>query len=114
MMAGGLLNLCWVLSVLQVLLMVQTVSGARGPSTGPRGSSQFPASGVNQTLLVDVSIQARQWHQVGGIFKYLLSIYYVPGTELNPEICQGIYTADKSPCPHGVKSPGRMDKEVNI
>lgn len=52
-MAGGLLNLCWVLSVLQVLLMVQTVSGARGPSTGPRGSSQFPASGVNQTLLVD-------------------------------------------------------------
>lgn len=53
LMAGGLLNLCWVLSVLQVLLMVQTVSGARGPSTGPRGSSQFPASGVNQTLLVD-------------------------------------------------------------
>ncbi|XP_047617772.1 mitochondrial sodium/calcium exchanger protein isoform X2 [Phacochoerus africanus] len=52
-MAGGLLNLCWVPSVLQVLLMVQTVSGARGPSTGPRGSSQFPASGVNQTLLVD-------------------------------------------------------------
>ncbi|XP_066872098.1 mitochondrial sodium/calcium exchanger protein isoform X2 [Kogia breviceps] len=52
-MARGLLNLYWVLSWLCVLLMVETVSGAGGPSAGSRISSQFPASGVNQSPVVD-------------------------------------------------------------
>uniref|UniRef100_A0A8C3X8B6 Mitochondrial sodium/calcium exchanger protein n=1 Tax=Catagonus wagneri TaxID=51154 RepID=A0A8C3X8B6_9CETA len=52
-MARGLLNLSWVMSVLQVMLMVEIVSGARGPSAGVHINSQFPASGVNQTLAVD-------------------------------------------------------------
>ncbi|XP_059975642.1 mitochondrial sodium/calcium exchanger protein isoform X2 [Mesoplodon densirostris] len=52
-MARGLLNLYWVLRWLCVLLMVETVSGAGGPSAGTRISSQFPASGVNQSPVVD-------------------------------------------------------------
>ncbi|XP_057600466.1 mitochondrial sodium/calcium exchanger protein isoform X3 [Hippopotamus amphibius kiboko] len=52
-MAGGLLHLYWVLPLLCELLMVETVSGGRGPSTGAPISSQFPASGVNQTPTVD-------------------------------------------------------------
>ncbi|XP_024597226.1 mitochondrial sodium/calcium exchanger protein isoform X3 [Neophocaena asiaeorientalis asiaeorientalis] len=53
LVARGLLNLYWVLSWLCVLLMVDTVSGAGGPSAGTRISSQFPASGVNQSPVVD-------------------------------------------------------------
>ncbi|XP_026980446.1 mitochondrial sodium/calcium exchanger protein isoform X2 [Sagmatias obliquidens] len=53
LVARGLLNLYWVLSWVCVLLMVETVSGARGPSAGTRISSQFPASGVNQSPVVD-------------------------------------------------------------
>ncbi|XP_007468637.1 PREDICTED: sodium/potassium/calcium exchanger 6, mitochondrial isoform X1 [Lipotes vexillifer] len=53
LMARGLLNLYWVLSWLCVLLMVETVSGAGGPSAGTRISFQFPASGVNQSPVVD-------------------------------------------------------------
>nr|XP_054094912.1 mitochondrial sodium/calcium exchanger protein isoform X3 [Callithrix jacchus] len=52
-MAGRWLDLRWALSVLCVLLMVETVPGARGPSTGAHISPQFPASGVNQTPVVD-------------------------------------------------------------
>ncbi|XP_063470611.1 mitochondrial sodium/calcium exchanger protein isoform X2 [Symphalangus syndactylus] len=52
-MAGRWLDLHWALSVLCVLLMAETVSGARGPSTGAHISPQFPASGVNQTPVVD-------------------------------------------------------------
>ncbi|XP_043757631.1 mitochondrial sodium/calcium exchanger protein isoform X3 [Cervus elaphus] len=52
-MAGGLLNVYWVLSLLCVLQMVETVSGARAPSAGAHISSQFPASGVSQTGVVD-------------------------------------------------------------
>ncbi|XP_059975641.1 mitochondrial sodium/calcium exchanger protein isoform X1 [Mesoplodon densirostris] len=59
-MARGLLNLYWVLRWLCVLLMVETVSGAGGPSAGTRISSQFPASGVNQSPVVDVSVQCRE------------------------------------------------------
>ncbi|XP_052510696.1 mitochondrial sodium/calcium exchanger protein [Budorcas taxicolor] len=52
-MAGGLLNVSWVLSLLCVLQMVETVSGARAASSGSHISSQFPASGVSQTSVVD-------------------------------------------------------------
>uniref|UniRef100_A0A2K5QHY4 Solute carrier family 8 member B1 n=1 Tax=Cebus imitator TaxID=2715852 RepID=A0A2K5QHY4_CEBIM len=52
-MAGRWLDLRWALSVLCVLLMVETVPGARGPSTGAHISPQFPASGVNQTPVID-------------------------------------------------------------
>ncbi|XP_054383611.1 mitochondrial sodium/calcium exchanger protein isoform X3 [Pongo abelii] len=52
-MASRWLDLRWALSVLCVLLMVETVSGARGSSTGAHISPQFPASGVNQTPVVD-------------------------------------------------------------
>uniref|UniRef100_A0A8C4LVG7 Solute carrier family 8 member B1 n=1 Tax=Equus asinus asinus TaxID=83772 RepID=A0A8C4LVG7_EQUAS len=52
-MAGRRLHLPWVLSLLGVLLMVETALGARGPSTGAHLSPQFPASGVNQTAVVD-------------------------------------------------------------
>ncbi|KAM9054834.1 mitochondrial sodium/calcium exchanger protein isoform 3-T3 [Megaptera novaeangliae] len=52
-MARGLLDLYWVLRWLCVLLMVETVSGAGGPSAGTRISSQFPASGVNQSPVID-------------------------------------------------------------
>ncbi|XP_065760627.1 mitochondrial sodium/calcium exchanger protein [Muntiacus reevesi] len=52
-MAGGLLNVYWVLSLLCVLQMGETVSGARAPSAGAHISSQFPASGVSQTGVVD-------------------------------------------------------------
>lgn len=64
-MAGGLLNVSWVLRLLCVLQMVETVSGARAPSSGSHISSQFPASGVSQTSVVDVSIHAGNWYQVG-------------------------------------------------
>nr|XP_030716339.1 mitochondrial sodium/calcium exchanger protein isoform X1 [Globicephala melas] len=60
LVARGLLNLYWVLSWVCVLLMVETVSGAGGPSAGTRISSQFPASGVNQSPVVDVSVQCRE------------------------------------------------------
>ncbi|XP_070372218.1 mitochondrial sodium/calcium exchanger protein isoform X2 [Equus asinus] len=53
LMAGRRLHLPWVLSLLGVLLMVETALGARGPSTGAHLSPQFPASGVNQTAVVD-------------------------------------------------------------
>ncbi|PNJ82552.1 SLC8B1 isoform 11 [Pongo abelii] len=43
-MASRWLDLRWALSVLCVLLMVETVSGARGSSTGAHISPQFPAS----------------------------------------------------------------------
>lgn len=52
-MAGGLLNVSWVLSLLCVLQMVETVSGARAPSVGAHISSQFLAAGVSQTSVVD-------------------------------------------------------------
>ncbi|XP_062942898.1 mitochondrial sodium/calcium exchanger protein [Cynocephalus volans] len=52
-MAGKWLNLRWVLSLLCVPLMVETVSGARGPSTETPIGPQFPASGVNQTPMVE-------------------------------------------------------------
>ncbi|XP_033076379.1 mitochondrial sodium/calcium exchanger protein isoform X2 [Trachypithecus francoisi] len=52
-MAGRWLDLRWALSVLCVLLMAETVSGARDSSTGAHMSPQFPASGVNQTPVVD-------------------------------------------------------------
>ncbi|XP_023059792.1 mitochondrial sodium/calcium exchanger protein isoform X3 [Piliocolobus tephrosceles] len=52
-MAGRWLDLRWALSVLCVLLMAETVSGARDSSTGAHVSPQFPASGVNQTPVVD-------------------------------------------------------------
>lgn len=52
-MAGGLLNVSWVLRLLYVLQTVETVSGARAPSSGSHISSQFPASGVSQTSVVD-------------------------------------------------------------
>lgn len=52
-MAGRQLNLPWVLHLLCVPLMVRTVSGASGPSTGAHTSPEFPGSGVNQTPVVD-------------------------------------------------------------
>uniref|UniRef100_A0A8C6E4C9 Mitochondrial sodium/calcium exchanger protein n=1 Tax=Moschus moschiferus TaxID=68415 RepID=A0A8C6E4C9_MOSMO len=52
-MARGLLNVSWVLSLLYVLQMVETVSGARAPSAGAHIRSQFPASAVSQTGVVD-------------------------------------------------------------
>uniref|UniRef100_A0A8I5NB45 Solute carrier family 8 member B1 n=1 Tax=Papio anubis TaxID=9555 RepID=A0A8I5NB45_PAPAN len=52
-MASRWLDLRWALSVLCVLLMAETVSGARDSSTGAHISPQFPASGVNQTPVVD-------------------------------------------------------------
>uniref|UniRef100_A0A2K6KHS4 Solute carrier family 8 member B1 n=1 Tax=Rhinopithecus bieti TaxID=61621 RepID=A0A2K6KHS4_RHIBE len=52
-MAGRWLDLRWALTVLCVLLMAETVSGARDSSTGAHISPQFPASGVNQTPVVD-------------------------------------------------------------
>lgn len=65
LMAGRQLILHWVLHLLCVLLMVRTVSGASSPSTGTHTSPEFPASGVNQTPVVDVSILTGSWHLVG-------------------------------------------------
>ncbi|EPQ01937.1 Sodium/potassium/calcium exchanger 6 [Myotis brandtii] len=52
-MAGGRRNGHWVLCWLCVLLMVDRVSVASGLSTGAHTSPPFPASGVNQTPVVD-------------------------------------------------------------
>ncbi|XP_012519023.1 PREDICTED: sodium/potassium/calcium exchanger 6, mitochondrial [Propithecus coquereli] len=52
-MAGRWLHLCRVQGLLCVPLMVETVSGARGLSTGAHISPQFPALGVNQTPVKD-------------------------------------------------------------
>ncbi|XP_070256058.1 mitochondrial sodium/calcium exchanger protein [Myotis yumanensis] len=52
-MAGGRQNGHWVLCWLCVLLMVDRVSVASGLSTGAHTSPPFPASGVNQTPVVD-------------------------------------------------------------
>ncbi|XP_058387467.1 mitochondrial sodium/calcium exchanger protein [Diceros bicornis minor] len=52
-MAGGRPDLRWVLSLRCVLLMVEAVSGLRGPSTGAHLSPQFPAAGVSQIAVVD-------------------------------------------------------------
>lgn len=91
-MAGRQLNVHWVLHLLCVLLM-GTVSRAGGLSMGTHTIPEFPASGLNQTLVVDVSIHAGSWHRRGvgyihPIITYLLSIYFVPGTELVPGIYQ--------------------------
>ncbi|XP_041584406.1 mitochondrial sodium/calcium exchanger protein [Vulpes lagopus] len=59
-MASRQLNLQWVLSLFCVLLMVETVSGARGSLTEAHIGPQFSASGVNQTPMDDVSIQCRE------------------------------------------------------
>lgn len=107
LVARGLLNLYWVLSWVCVLLMVETVSGARGPSAGTRISSQFPASGVNQSPVVDVSVQVGNWHQVGVYSANQVCIEHLlcsSRCELNLGICQGMYTVDKNPCPHGASS----------
>lgn len=59
-MAGRQLYLYSLLSFFCVgLLMVEMVSGTRGPHIGVHISSQFSASGVNQTPMEDVSIQCR-------------------------------------------------------
>lgn len=82
-MAGPGPNLPWVLHLLCMLLMLGTGSAASSPPTEAHTSPEFPASGVNQTRVVDVSIQAGSWHQVGGVHpinQYLLSTYYMPGT----------------------------------
>ncbi|XP_066226935.1 mitochondrial sodium/calcium exchanger protein [Saccopteryx leptura] len=52
-MANRQLNLHWVLCLLCVLLMVETGSRASDPSSGAHTSPPFPASGVNQTSVVD-------------------------------------------------------------
>uniref|UniRef100_H0Y216 Mitochondrial sodium/calcium exchanger protein n=1 Tax=Otolemur garnettii TaxID=30611 RepID=H0Y216_OTOGA len=52
-MAGRWLHLDWVQSLLCVLLMVETVYGARGLSTGAHLTPQFPAVGVNKTPVKD-------------------------------------------------------------
>ncbi|KAM8917910.1 mitochondrial sodium/calcium exchanger protein [Lycaon pictus] len=59
-MASRQLNLQQVLSLFCVLLMVETVSGARGSLTEAHIGPQFSASGVNQTPMDDVSIQCRE------------------------------------------------------
>nr|XP_025874612.1 mitochondrial sodium/calcium exchanger protein [Vulpes vulpes] len=59
-MASRQLNLQRVLSLFCVLLMVETVSGARGSLTEAHIGPQFSASGVNQTPMDDVSIQCRE------------------------------------------------------
>ncbi|XP_038292695.1 mitochondrial sodium/calcium exchanger protein isoform X1 [Canis lupus dingo] len=59
-MASRQLNLQRVLSLFRVLLMVETVSGARGSLTEAHIGPQFSASGVNQTPMDDVSIQCRE------------------------------------------------------
>lgn len=64
LMAGGRRNGHWVLCWLSALLTVERVSGASGLYTGAH-TSPFPASGVKQIPVVDVSIQAESWHQVG-------------------------------------------------
>lgn len=64
-MASRWLDLRWALSVLCVLLMAETVSGARDSSTGAHISPKFPASGVNQTAVVDVSIPIGTWGWMG-------------------------------------------------
>lgn len=118
-MAGGLLNVYWVLTLLCVLQMVETVCGARAPFAGAHISSQFPASGVSQTGMVDVSIHSGNWYIRWGrsqMTRYLLSTYSVPSTEVNPGICQGTYTVDKNPCPDGVNSfqGGWLNKRVDF
>ncbi|XP_069353094.1 mitochondrial sodium/calcium exchanger protein [Eulemur rufifrons] len=52
-MAGRWLRLCRVQGLLCVPLMVETVSGARGLSTGAHVSPQFPDLGVHQTPVED-------------------------------------------------------------
>nr|KAF6467854.1 solute carrier family 8 member B1 [Rousettus aegyptiacus] len=52
-MAGRQLRPHWVLHLLHALLMVETMSGASGPSIGTHTSPEFPASGVDQSPVVD-------------------------------------------------------------
>ncbi|XP_036132904.1 mitochondrial sodium/calcium exchanger protein [Molossus molossus] len=52
-MASRRLYLHWVLPLFWVLLMVETLSGAYGPPAGAHTSLPFPASGVNQTPVID-------------------------------------------------------------
>lgn len=89
---GRQLQLHWVLHLLCLLLMVETMSGASGPSTGAHTTPEFPASGVNQSPVVDVSIQAGSCYQVG-LYSSNQQIFiehlYVPGTESIPRIYQG-------------------------
>lgn len=89
LMAGRQLILHWVLHLLCVLLMVRTVSGASSPSTGTHTSPEFPASGVNQTPVVDCrdvcSLNASDrcdfirtnpdCHSEGGYLDYLEGIF---------------------------------------
>ncbi|XP_032732113.1 mitochondrial sodium/calcium exchanger protein isoform X2 [Lontra canadensis] len=97
-MAGRQLYLYPVLSFFCVgLLMVETVSGTRGPFIGAHIGSQFSASGVNQTPMEDVSIQCRDvcglnvsdrcpfirttpdCHSEGGYLNYLEGVFcYFP------------------------------------
>ncbi|KAF6278519.1 solute carrier family 8 member B1 [Rhinolophus ferrumequinum] len=88
-MAGRQLNLHWVLHLLCVLMMVRTVSGASSPPTGTHTSPEFPASGVNQTPVVDCrdvcSLNASDrcdfirtnpdCHSEGGYLDYLEGIF---------------------------------------
>lgn len=67
LMAGRQLRPHWVLHLLHALLMMETMSGASSPSIGAHTSPEFPASGVDQSPVVDVSIQAGSCRQVGGV-----------------------------------------------
>ncbi|XP_072578987.1 mitochondrial sodium/calcium exchanger protein isoform X1 [Vulpes vulpes] len=101
-MASRQLNLQRVLSLFCVLLMVETVSGARGSLTEAHIGPQFSASGVNQTPMDDVSIQCREvcslnvsdrcdfvrttpdCHSEGGYLNYLEGIFCIFPPHLLP------------------------------
>ncbi|XP_058547179.1 mitochondrial sodium/calcium exchanger protein isoform X1 [Neofelis nebulosa] len=71
--------------VLSLFLVVETVSGARGPFTGTHMSSPFSASDVKQTPTADVYIQvchedSVRWCPAQRVAKQLLRTYCVLGT----------------------------------
>ncbi|XP_053525901.1 mitochondrial sodium/calcium exchanger protein [Artibeus jamaicensis] len=88
-MASGRLNLHWVLRLLCVLPMVETGSRTSGPWTWAHAGPPLPASGVNQTLVVDcrdvcgLNVSARcdfvrtnpDCHSDGGYLDYLDGIF---------------------------------------
>lgn len=103
-MAGRWRDPHWALSALSVPLMMGTVSGARGTSTGLHITPLFAASGVNQTPMADVSILAGSWGRLPAAMCQALVLD-------GPWAMQGMMEAEISAL---VESARQADEEVHM